>query len=454
MSDDARRMSASNTATRMTRRTLLRSGAGVAGGMGLSLFGGALAVPVAHAGGADDFGPLQPPDSNGLRLPPGFSSRVVAETGMPVPGTGHSWHPNPDGGATFVAGPGGWIYVSNSETTASGGGVGAIRFSASGAIVDAYSILSGTTRNCAGGPTPWGTWLSCEEVNGGEVWECDPYTPGSPGWVRPALGRFNHEAAAVDPTHSQVYLTEDQIDGLLYRFTPDYYPSLDSGVMEVAEILGAGAIQPGVARKLAWHVVPEPSPSGGGVQSSTHNPIEARATRYQVTSATQFNGGEGCWYRGGWVFFATKGDNRVWQLDTVNNEISILYDLATSSTPVLANVDNVFGASTGDVYVAEDPGDLQIVALTPTGGVKPIVQVTGQSGTEICGPALSPDGTRLYFSSQRNPGRTYEVLGPFVPPKLVPTLGALGSGVLAGGLAAAAAWSLGKRARISRDGDE
>ncbi|MFT5696387.1 MAG: secreted PhoX family phosphatase, partial [Myxococcota bacterium] len=78
------------------------------------------------------------------------------------------------------------------------------------------------------------------------------------------------------------------------------------------------------------------------------------------------------------------------------------------------NVDNVFAGPNGDVYVSEDPGNLQIVALTPSGNVKPFVRMVGQTGTEVTGPALNPDGTRLYFSSQRNPGTTYEVTGPFL----------------------------------------
>ena len=88
--------------------------------------------------------------------------------------------------------------------------------------------------------------------------------------------------------------------------------------------------------------------------------------------------------------------------------------------PELEDPDNVFAGPNGDVYVAEDDGNLQIVALTPSGNVVPIVQVTGQTGTEITGPALDPSGTRLYFSSQRGPaaggrawGLTFEVTGPF-----------------------------------------
>ncbi len=159
-----------------------------------------------------------------------------------------------------------------------------------------------------------------------------------------------------------------------------------------------------------------------------------------VPTSTAFNGGEGGWYEGDEVYFSTKGDSRVWKIETTTDRISIFYDRATNPTPHLTNADNVYVATTGDVYVAEDPGNLEIVALTQSGAVKPIVQITGVTGSEVTGPALSPDGTRLYFSSQRNPGTTYEVTGPFAPrAEAIPALGGLGAaGLLGASLLAAA----------------
>lgn len=401
---------------RLTRRAVLRGGARAFGVLGLTLFGNVVAVPLARSTHAEDFGPLQAPDANGLRLPVGFRSRIVARTGEKVSGSDHVWHAAPDGGATFPTDDGGWVYVSNSER-APGGGVGAIRFAADGTIVDAYPILTGTRRNCAGGPTPWGSWLSCEEVPDGRVYECDPLK-ASQGVLVPSLGTFNHEAAAIDPLGRKVYLTEDRRDGRLYRFVPASYPSLASGTLEVAEILdpaGQGAIRPGQVRGLRWHPLAEADPAGGGVDSVKHRPVAERATRYQVAASTAFDGGEGCWYGAGKIYFSTKGDDRVWELDPVSETISIFYDRATSKDPVARNLDNLYVARNGDVYVAEDPGRLQIVALSQSGAVKPVVRITGVSGTELTGPALSPDGTRLYFSSQRNPGATFEVTGPFAP---------------------------------------
>jgi len=434
----------------LSRRKLLRCGLHGAAALGLGLTGGSVVVPVVRAAGADDFGPLQPADANGLMLPSGFGSRVVAVTGQTVQGSGYTWHGAPDGGAVFPAPDGGWVYVSNSELGTGTSGVGALRFAADAAIIGAYSILTGTTRNCAGGATPWGTWLSCEEFDGGRVYECDPFAPGSQGALRSGLGTFSHEAAAVDPIHQKVHLTEDKPEGRLYRLSPASYPDLSSGLLEVAEILdpgSQGAIQPGQVRPLAWHVLPEPNPAGGGVQSAGHLPVEQRATRYQLPASTPFNGGEGCFFHAGSVYFSTKGDNRVWRIDTAADTIEIVYDLATTTTPELSGVDNVYVSQRGDVYVAEDGGNMQIVALTPSGAVKPVVQVTGQLGSEITGPALSPDGQRLYFSSQRFPGTTYEVSGPFAPAAQVPSTGPLSGGLFAGALGLAALWALRREAR-------
>jgi hypothetical protein len=392
-----------NEPSTMTRRSLLILSASGAWTAAASMLGGAslLSVACSVSGGASS--PLLAADENGLRLLPNFRSRVVAISGQRVEGTDFVWHHAPDGGATFAAPDGGWVYVSNAEIDRGGGGVGVLRFGADGTVVAAYSILSGTRRNCAGGPTPWDTWLSCEEVSDGLVYECDPFVPGSQGVVRRGLGIFKHEAAAVDPIGECVYLTEDERDGLLYRFTPAKFPDLGSGRLEAVEILdpsGEGPIAAGDVRGLAWHEVADP------IATSV-------ATRHQAPLATAFNGGEGCSFRDGALFFATKGDDRVWKIDLRAGEIEIVYDPATSSNPILSGVDNVFAAPNGDVYVAEDPGDLQIVALTPGGELRPMVQVVGHFGSELTGPALSPDGRRLYFSSQRFPGTTYEIQGPF-----------------------------------------
>ena len=354
---------------------------------------------------SSSFGPLQAPDSNGIRMPAGFQARIVARSGeSPLAGTGYVWHSAPDGGATFPSQDGGWVYVSNCEMPNQGGGVGALRFDASGQVIGAYPILDGTSVNCAGGPTPWNTWLSCEEFDLGNVWECDPMGQFMPV-RRPALGTFKHEAAAVDPQTGIVYLTEDQTDGRLYRFTPagqtqSGVPDLSSGLLEVAEVIG------GEEGQVTWHTVPDPDAA-------------VAETRNQVAASTVFNRGEGVWYDSGTVYFSTTGDNRIWMLDVMNQALSILYDDDLFAQPILRGVDNITVSPRGDVLVAEDGDDMQLVAITPTGDIEPVLQIVGPSRSEITGPAFDPSGKRLYFSSQRGStntddgGVTYELSGPF-----------------------------------------
>jgi secreted PhoX family phosphatase len=338
---------------------------------------------------ATGYGPLAPADANGVRMPEGFGSRVIATAGEPVASTGYTWPLAPDGGATFTTDDGGWIYVVNSELPPNNGGVSMVRFDPAGEIVAARSICSGTSVNCAGGATPWDTWLTCEELPSGLVHECDP-TGTRAAVPRPALGTFTHEAAAVDPDGQAVYLTEDQRDGGLYRFVPDAYPDLTAGTLEVlTESAGT----------LAWAPVPDPSAS-------------STPPKQQVATMKVFNGGEGLCYRDQTIYFTTKGDNRVWCYDIAANALTVVYHAGSVSPAPLTGVDNVTVTPTGDLYVAEDGGDMQIVLLAG-GRAEPVVQVTGVDNSEITGPAFSPDGTRLYFSSQRNPGRTYEVTGPW-----------------------------------------
>ncbi|MGW3863050.1 alkaline phosphatase PhoX, partial [Streptomyces sp. NPDC005047] len=222
----------------MDRRTLLRTA--VVGGS--AVLGGTLWRGAAYAApaqpGSGPYGALGSPDANGLRLPAGFTSRVIARSGQKVAGTSYTWHSAPDGGACYPDGSG-WIYVSNSEVNPSGG-ASALRFSATGAVTSAYRVLSGTRQNCAGGRTPWNTWLSCEEVDRGYVYETDPW--GVKAAVRrDAMGRFKHEAAAADPVRKVVYLTEDVTDGCFYRFRPttwgDLYPQWGTVVVALANAL-------------------------------------------------------------------------------------------------------------------------------------------------------------------------------------------------------------------------
>jgi len=397
----------------ISRRRFLASGALAAGGVafGPGLLREALAAPA--VAGAGPYGPLQAPDANELMLPQGFRSREIARRLEPVPGTAYSFPIFPDGQATYPTAGGGWILVTNSESVAATeAGTSAIRFTPDGTIDDAYPILRGTNANCAGGPTPWGTWLSCEEFDRGMVWECDP-AGEMVAEPRPALGVFNHEAVAVDPVGKRLYLTEDEGDSGLYRFTPKSYPSLDAGLLEVAVVDGAGGV--------TWRALTDPAAIEGG----------GTPTREQVPGMATFDGGEGIWYARGVLYFTTKGDKRVWAYEPARERIEVLYDDDLAPGSALDAVDNVTVSEAGEIFVCEDGGNLEIGLISPERTVSPFLRFVGENhaGSEVCGAVFDPSGTRLYLTSQRAfplseplgqvpapAGAVYEVSGPFRRP--------------------------------------
>lgn len=422
--------------TAITRRTLLK-GAGYS-----ALVGSALAFAPSHyarafaptRNGDSPYGPLRDlPDANGMLLPDGFSSRVVATSGRPVVGdtpfgianTGYTWHGAPDGAACIPDddpdNADGWLYVNNAELSGGAGGVGALKFAADGSVLDGYRILDGTTRNCAGGVTPWGTWLTCEEAgDDGYVWET--YPSGDREGVRlPMLGACNHEAVCVDPVNEHLFLTEDAGGGKFYRYVPapGRYAAAVRDRSLPAMFRGDGVLQAAVVDAdgaTTWVDVPNPSPEVTP-DGATWQPLQQ-----QVPQATSFSGAEGIWYDSGYVYFTTKGDDSVWVHDIAGQRITRLYDPADVDEARLTGVDNLTVAPSGDVLIAEDNGNPEIhVIAADTRIMGPLVYLPFHQGSEITGPCFSPDGTRLYFSSQRGSaintgggqGITYEITGPF-----------------------------------------
>jgi secreted PhoX family phosphatase len=212
-----------------------------------------------------------------------------------------------------------------------------------------------------------------------------------------------------------VYLTEDDATGRFYRFRPAAYGDLSGGVLEAANVVGSS---------VGWV----------GVGSSS--PERSKRT-------TAFNRGEGAWFSDGVVYFSTTGDDRVWAYDTVQSTIETIYDAAALGADApLRDPDNLtVHPTSGDLFVGEDSDDLQLVLLADGDRQRvaaPFLQLvghaTGETGapgqdenvvtssswakiSEITGLAFSPDGTRLYVTSQRGTdglhGMTFEITGPF-----------------------------------------
>jgi uncharacterized protein len=376
-----------------SRRSLLVALGGLAltttdGPLGHALGGSAVSVEVGP------YGPLEAPDLNGMQLPAGFTAREIARSGVEVARCGYVWHVAPDGAACFSRPNGGWVYVSNSEVTDGLGGAASIEFDRSGTIVAAGSILAGTSFNCSGGATPWNTWLSCEETATGLVWECDPVGK-RPARALPALGRFLHEAAAVDPRTGEVYLSEDDPAGRLYRFRPRHPGDLREGSLSAAQVVDG---------RLQW------------LPADPTKPDRQDAT-------TPFNGGEGLWVERRLLYFTSKGDKRVWRIDLDKQRITLLFDGEIAPSRALNAVDNVMvHRRSADVFVAEDGGNMELCMLsrhhrTQRLTVAPFLRLLGHDTSEVTGPAFNPSGDRLYVSSQRGAdgttGVTYEIRGPF-----------------------------------------
>ncbi|MEK9815908.1 MAG: alkaline phosphatase PhoX [Limnobacter sp.] len=365
-----------------------------------------------------NIGPLGEPDANGVRTAAGFSTRVVAINSLPPAAGATPWHIFNDGGGVVPREDGGWIYCSNSEVPGVGtigfqvpqlapltnpietlvpglGGASALVFGPDGTVEDSYRILRNTTFNCAGVVTPWKTWLSCEEIPTGLVWECDPFGIQAARPL-PALGVFSHEAVAIDSERRVFYMTEDMPDGRFYRWVPTAgdWPAgaaranMNQGLLQVLKVEGD------VADAL-----------NGPVRYSWVNAANPNAPQMEnrLPETTAFDGGEGVWYQNDRVFFTTKGDERLWMLNTTNQTIEVAYDLTTAKAPnnILSGVDNITMTPFGEVLVAEDGGDMQVVVVYPDGVLVPLLQIVGQDQSEIAGIAFSPDGRRMYFTSDR-----------------------------------------------------
>lgn len=331
-------------------------------------------------------------------LPEGFTSRVVAMGGNEVDETGYRWPVFPDGKGTVPVADGGWILACNHEVFdfqtpgERWGGASAVRFAADGSITGASAILTDSHSNSRGAMTPWGTWLSCQEAFGGDglVWECDPMGD-DPAVARNALGVRTHGSVAVDPAGGHCYLTEAHRDGRLYRFTildkADSGAALADGLLEAMAVDRDGGV--------SWLAVPDPS--------ATVIP-----TRVQVADGFVTPVGGGVWVHDGVLLFTTALDDRIHAVDLVGQRHSVVWDGSGHRQPLVGIGDLTVHAKSGDLFVVEDRGDMEVAVVSPEGEVAPFCRMVGAEHrlSQVTGPCFDPSGTRLYVSSLRGRGET------------------------------------------------
>ena len=301
--------------------------------------------------------------------------------------------------------------------------------------------LSGTCVNCAGGPTPWGSWLSCEEtIEGpthgrlkkhGYVFEVPASADAE---VTPvaltAMGRFSHEAVAVDPTYGHVYETEDAGNNSgFYRFVPNHRTDLTKGGrLQMLAVVGRPALDttrggvplfaPMPAR---WVDVPDADPDlENGAQSCFLQGLAAGGTRFARL--------EGCWSGdNGCYFNATSGGaaraGQVWQYKPATEDTGFLVLVFESpSSAVLDSPDNITVSPRGGLVICEDGGGEQhLRGLTKDGRIFDLARTgPGNNGTEFAGACFSPDGRVLFFNQQGSTNTasstragTYALWGPW-----------------------------------------
>lgn len=467
---------------RITRRGFLRNAAGLAlvspsmGGLVAACAKAATASedPIRSAPPptpAGDYGPLlDPRPGDPLALPQGFELRSFGRVGEMM-SDGNVTPLGHDGMAAFVAGPAGdgVRLVRNHEDRNSagfsapigggsraydamaGGGTTTLEFGPDGELIQDFVSLEGTIVNCAGGPTPRGTWLTCEEATDGPmegfekphgyVFEVPSEADGVVGAVPlRAMGRFRHEAVACDPATGYVYQTEDHdFDASdparpgsgFYRFRPvDPANLVAGGELDMLKIAGEpnrhlfDLAEAFVELDVEWVPIADPDPMDADAQ-----PRSARNVLVFNQGAAQgaaiFRRLEGCWYGDGKVFFHdTRGGpawkGHVWQYDPARETLMLIF--VSPGTEVLDSPDNITVSPQGNIVICEDGRGTQFVrGLTRAGRIFDVARNV-LNGSEFAGATFSPDGRTLYVNIQGSttgaaataePGLTLAITGPW-----------------------------------------
>lgn len=412
---------------------------------------GCVRTGLASAGGAKDYGPLLSDPHGLIDLPQGFTYRVISSLGDPM-SDGGTVPDAADGMGCFDLGGGKIALVRNHELRPgqdSGGAVGAAYDTVARSLVplpggtttlvlDARTLqverqfrsLSGTIRNCAGGITPWGSWLTCEEdvskpgpqigKEHGYVFEV-PATATGPVDPVPlkAMGRFNHEAACVDPRTGAVYLTEDREDGLLYCFVPRVKGKLAEG-----GTLHALAIE-GMPDARNWNGVAFPPQAWQAVRwvqlDNVEAPDDDLRKRGAAAGATLFARGEGIHMGEGELYFCctSGGAAKLGQIFRLRPQTSgqdrLQLFFESTSTEQFNYGDNLTVAPNGHLIVCEDQYtdvvENHLRGITPEGTAYPLAFSRVQ--TEWAGACFSPDGKWL-FVNLYHPAKTVAITGPWM----------------------------------------
>lgn len=450
----------------ITRRGFLLGAAGISKFPGLSVGGLAVYSEVAKtrgglrpraAFGDGGYGPLVPAGPE-LALPVGFQyvklgvEGTLMSDGSPTP-RAH------DGMAAFPIPNGNVRLVRNHEDRESadraiprgspdsaydpraGGGTTTLEIATHPdgrpELVRDFTSLNGTIYNCAGGPTPWGTWLTCEEITEGPahgwdrphgyVFEVDPLAD-SPVRAEPiwAMGRFVHEAVAVDPATGIVYQTEDRPTAGFYRFLPDHPGRLAlGGRLQMLAIAGAPHFNTtfeqdvGRTRRAVWLDIDDPDPP-----EAEFFPLSVFADGY-ARGAAVFSRLEGCWYGDGSIYFnATDGGDaragQVWRYQPTSDSEGLLTLVFESpSRDILDSPDNITVSPRGGLVVCEDSDAPFVRGLTPDGRIFDIARNI-LNGQEFAGACFSPDGQTLFVNIQGDTagevgalGMTLAIWGPW-----------------------------------------
>ncbi|MGW4440552.1 alkaline phosphatase PhoX [Streptomyces sp. NPDC004596] len=450
-----------------TRRQVLAQASAVGAGIAFTGALSELFAGTAAARGLGDtgYGPLVPDPHGLLDLPKGFRYTVLSREGDrlrsgegPVPS-------NHDGMAAF-AGPANRTHlVRNHENRvtakipvptvagltydpAAKGGCTALTLDAGRRVLSERVAIAGTAVNCAGGRTPWGTWLTCEETedragtNGytkdhGFIFEVHPTDPHRTGAVPlTAMGRFQHEAIAVDPRHGVVYETEDAFDkpfGLFYRFLPEKplggVGSLRAGgrlqAMRVPGVPDLSTVQETGAHfdGVEWADVPDPLATGTPTRLQDYGPGG-------ITHAQKL---EGCYWGGSCVYFvssfargadgsAADHYGQIWRYDPARRRLTLVVVFGPDTDVQLPgeSPDNICLAPSGGLMVCEDGNGAQhVFGVTRAGEVYAMARGRQNIGTaqepewgEFAGVTFAPDGRTMYVNCY-TPGTTFAVTGPW-----------------------------------------